>query len=340
MLVQNENADTVVVLRANDEDGFGSQMVRMMHWVVKCQKKGYYFILDEACSLPFRFTSVFKPFWDNRINQKMLEKAQRIYVISYKLNDEPYVVNDERVVYDQYAWNIDRRIDDTQKNRTLGTVNTENVFSVVHQFNDDTQAQVCLLKQSLQLPKYYQAAHIRLGDRARDNFLCSKMCPPRVEEFLEALNPDIKDVYIATDTLKVMKQIKAKDKNGHKFYSLIYENYYPHLKENRWGSFTRSLSHLFTKISGNHSPQTKIETGQESVTRSLLYILTDIDICRNAERFIGSGNSDFSGHIMAIRENRKERRPRLHVRKCGWFEYLVNYLTIYHLYWKIKRIFS
>ena len=315
-------------------------MLRMTTWVSMCQKKGYYFILDEAFPLPFRFTSVFKPFWDNRINQKMLEKAQRIYVIGYKLNDEPYVVNDERVVYDLFSWHINKRIDDTQKNRTSGTVNIENVFSVVYQLNDDTQAQVCLLKQSLQLPKYYQAAHIRRGDYARYSFLEHKQCPPRAEEFLEKLNPDIKDVYIATDTLKVMKQIKAKDKNGHKFYSLIYENYYPHLKPKRWERVTRNLPHLFTKISGNHPPHTKIETRQESATRSLLYILTDIDICRNAEIFIGSGGSTFSGYIMAIREDRKKRMPYCQWRKCGWFEYLVNYLTIHHLYWKIRRIFS
>ena len=67
------------------------------------------------------------------------------------------------------------------------------------------------------MPQKYQALQIRHGDRVA--FLVKrKWRPARLTSYMKKLDSNIVDVYVATDTLKVMKRIQKKEKH-YKFHS-------------------------------------------------------------------------------------------------------------------------
>ena len=83
------------------------------------------------------------------------------------------------------------------------------------------------IRKKIKLPQKYQALQIRRGDKVA--FLVKhQWCPARLTSYMKKLDPNIVDVYVATDTLKVMKCLQKKEKH-YKFHSFIYENHDPHV---------------------------------------------------------------------------------------------------------------
>ncbi|PZX49675.1 hypothetical protein LV84_04206 [Algoriphagus ratkowskyi] len=137
-------------------------------------------------------------------------------------------------------------------------------------FNTETSQAIEDKKQKLNLESLvnYAVFHIRRGDKVAAATMEDR--PYEVEEYVEklsVLNPSIKTIFLMTDDYKVFLELKEK-----------FPNYQIHT--------------LSDPISTGHDQDTFNKSSPESKRKHGIDLLTELEIARNGEIFIGSRGSN------------------------------------------------
>lgn len=320
LIQQNENADTVLVFKWIRSDGLCVSLFRMLYFFALCQRKGYYFVLDDQNFSVIPYAEVFKPFWSEETNRSVLKSAKQVHLFGYPPDEDSdhiihrYCVSDDArflnygyddlagigfKAYSKSPWEKKplRYAEVREKYRKLLTLGAKhNLFtetdiadswdtlvpagllSKIYQLQDNVQEQVDRLKQTAKLPEDYQAIQIRRKQEYLDiNYYLFFEKPPLLKDYLDKLDSDIQDVHVATETEDVVKQLRREEGGTYKYHSFIHKNENPHI-------------------------EIDAKSRQERAD-SLVYLLADIELCTQAERFIGDNRSSVSNIILYLRRD-------------------------------------
>ncbi len=273
MIRQNNKSSTIVIFRWVSE-GLGATLSRMLHVMTTCQRKKYYFILDNKNFGPFEFTHYFNKFWDENENRIALNNAKHIHLLLDKPSSFSLPAHAD-IIYHPHENLCHRSLDDS--NEVSGEYSYDLFFNIdqgisteVFKLNNSFRYKIDELQSELNLPEHYQAIQIRRGDKAKQLLANRNLSAPKASEFIQKLNPEIQAVFVATDEPSVIDELHQI--SDFTFYSLASKNSAPH-----------------TCVTGDQD-------------LSMTYALLDIEICRNAAVFVGS-DSAFSGLIKHLRRD-------------------------------------
>lgn len=324
LIQQNERADTVLVFRWVYEDGLCASLFRMLYFFALCRRKGYYFILDDQKFGAVPYTDVFKPFWNEETNRSMLESVKHIHlfpeyckawrdndciilsgynltrsderILNYKYGDLASVAArtfrnrpwEPRILHDAAAYKNYQQL--TYLGAKHGLFAEEDIarswddcalaslLSEIYQLQDHVQEQVDNLKQTVNLPEDYQAIQVRRKrEHIKITYNLFRKRPPPLAEYLSGLDSDIRNIYVATDEEYVVKSLQREETGIYQYHSFIQENKKPHV---RYDAKSR----------------------QERIA-SAVYLLTDLELCTQAKRFIGTEHSTVSDVVLLLRQN-------------------------------------
>lgn len=186
------------------------------------------------------------------------------------------------------------------------------LFAKIYQLQDEVREQVDGLKQNINLPEDYQAIQVRqMYDYVINMYKGHYERPPPLKEYLNKLDSDIQNVYVATDLEDIVKRLRREEICSYQYHSLIQENKKPHL-------------------------ELDVESRQDR-TASLAYLLADIELCIQARKFIGNHRSSVSDTILYLRRDfGKEVDYPVKWKRDAWYMILRSNLRRIHNRLRIK----